>query len=46
MMLNIDKRLQGQKKDLEDKFSMMQKVSNKVVTLERHQAQGNKAPQL
>ena len=46
MMLNIDKRLQGWEKKLEDSFSMIQKVSNKVVTLERHQAQGNKAPQL
>ena len=43
MMLNIDKRLQGQEKKLEDSFSVMQKVSNMVVTLERQQAQGNKA---
>ena len=35
MMLNIDKRLQGQEKKLEDSFSVMQKVSNKLVTLER-----------
>lgn len=46
MMLNIDKRLQGREKKLEDSFSVMQKVSNKVVTLERQQAQGNKAHQL
>ena len=46
MMLNIDNRLQGQDKKLEDSFSMMQKVSNKVVSVERQQAQGSKAHQL
>ena len=46
MMQNLDKRLQGQEKKLEDSFSVMQKVSNKVVTLERQQAQGSKAHQL
>ena len=40
---NLDNRLQGQEKKLEDSFSMMQKVINKVVTLERKKAQGGKA---
>ena len=46
MMLNIDKILQGQEKKLEDSFFVMQKVRNKMATLERKQSQGNKAPQL
>ena len=52
-MQNIDKRLQDQGKKVEDQgkklensFSVMQKVNNKVVTLERQQAQGSKAHQL
>ena len=44
MILNRDKRLQGQEKKLEDSFSVMQKMRKKVVTLERQQAQGNMAP--
>lgn len=43
---SLDKRLQNQEKKLEDSFSMIQKMSNKVVALERRQAQGGKPPQL
>jgi hypothetical protein len=35
LVLNIDKRFQDQGKELKDNFSMIQKVSNKMVTLER-----------
>ena len=35
MMLNTNKILQSQEKKLEDSFFVMQKVSNKVVILER-----------
>ncbi len=45
LMQDIGKKLQIQNKKLEDSFSMIQKVSNKVVTLERQQTQGNKPPQ-
>ena len=40
-MQNINKKLQGQEKKLEDSFLVIQKMSNKVVTLERKQAQNN-----
>ena len=46
MMQNLDKRLQGQERKLEDNSSVMYKLSNKVVALERQQAQGSKAHQL
>ena len=49
----LDKKLQEQGRELkdqgkrlEDSFSMIQKMSNKVVALERKQAQGGKSPQL
>ena len=42
----LDKRLKDQERKLEDSVSMMQKMSNKVVALERHQAQVGKPPQL
>ena len=45
-MQNIDKKLQGQENKLEDSFSVIQKMSNKVVTLERQQAEKNKPPLL
>lgn len=46
LMQDIGQNFQFQDKKLEDSFSVIQKVSNKVETLERQQAQVNKAPQL
>lgn len=43
---SLDKRLKDQERKLEDSVSMMQKMSNKVVALERQQAQGSRPPQL
>lgn len=45
-MQNVDKKLQGWEKKLEDSCSVIWKMSNKAVTLERKQAQRNKPPQL
>ena len=46
MMQNIDKKLQGHEKKIQDSFLVIQKMSNKVVTLERQQAQNNKSSPL
>lgn len=41
LMQNIDKKLQDQEKKIEENLSMVQKISNKVVTFERKQAQNS-----